>query len=45
MNLPKGLLITNVLAKAASSKVPVRAFNLSGNIVKLMPRSRVAIVY
>lgn len=34
-----------MLAKAAGGKVPVRVFNLSGSVVKLMPRSRVATVY
>lgn len=43
-SIPKGLMIANVLAKAADGKVPVRVLNASERPIRLMPRSRVASV-
>ncbi|KAI4904285.1 hypothetical protein NFI96_007443, partial [Prochilodus magdalenae] len=45
VSIPKGLLVANVLAKAADGKVPVRVLNASGRPIKLMPRLRLATVH
>lgn len=44
VTLPRGLLIANVLATSKRGKVPVRVLNLCHKTVKLMPRSRIAVV-
>uniref|UniRef100_A0A3B1JKD5 Gypsy retrotransposon integrase-like protein 1 n=1 Tax=Astyanax mexicanus TaxID=7994 RepID=A0A3B1JKD5_ASTMX len=45
VNMPKGLMVANVLAKAADGKVPVRVLNVSGCPIRLMPRSKLASVH
>ncbi len=44
VTLPKGLLVANVLASPQKGRVPVRVLNLCQETVKLMPRSRIAVV-
>lgn len=44
VTLPKGLLVANVLASPEKGKVPVRVLNLCQETVRLMPRSRIAVV-
>ncbi|KAG1926094.1 interleukin-1 receptor accessory protein-like 1-A [Pimephales promelas] len=44
VTLPKGLLVANVLASPEKGKVPVRVLNLCQETIRLMPRSRIAVV-
>lgn len=44
VTLPKELLVANVLARPEKGKVPVRVLNLCQETVRLMPRSRIAVV-
>ncbi|RXN16347.1 Transposon Ty3-I Gag-Pol poly [Labeo rohita] len=44
VTLPKGLLVANVLASPEKGRVPVRVLNLCQETIKLMPRSRIAVV-
>lgn len=44
VTLPKGLLVANVLASPEKGRVPVRVLNLCQETIRLMPRSRIAVL-
>ncbi len=44
VTLPKGLLVANVLVSPEKGRIPVRVLNLGQETVRLMPRSRIAVV-
>ncbi len=44
VTLPKGLLVANVLASPEKGRIPVQVLNLGQETIRLMPRSRIAVV-